>query len=431
MAAPSSAYQTEKLNFDSTTTEIDASLAKFLQNTTATTGDEWGDGYFNSGDSDATLKAKILSIFKLDELLRGYKTDKTGFVGMIRISPSVTTNYAYHSTSRLNGRRIVDATTGNIYDIFTDGGLHTKPFGDLQAILSIDSSNKDDLVINYPPRINNTVAYLYFRSSYYDDTTTRKLYMSQSENSGYSEVLSYGTLSAKSSASIKSDAISAIMTSGDYYFRVEVSNPEGTRTYDPFMANIRMAVATFKYDATYASSAVNGTEVVRYYTTRDLLDTENNQDQATQMFKDETSTPEHTENGFYVIDNMWYKYGYDVLYSDYYILEKGQAQAGGFPSGDPANIVVTDEGIYCNGFDEYNQSTADTEVNSGNYDPRTLYKEIVTNYETMVTTTTYYTTNEKVSYAQGGYYSVGEMVLGVTRQISVGASGVEIYDNIL
>ena len=431
MSAPETAYHTEKANFDTTTTEVDVYIAKFLENTTPPTGDDWGDGYFNSTDDDATKKSKILSIFKLDGLFRGKTTLKEGFIGYVRISPTPSDNSTYHASGRFSGRKLTDQVTGYTYELLNDGGLNTEPFGDIQSILGSDSTNKDDLVENYPPRISNTVLYLFFRSAYYSTTTVRKVYMSQQEQTGYSEILSYGTLAQKIYDSIKSEQISAILTSGDYYFKVEVTNEEGTKSYDPVLVTIRMNKATFKYDANYASEAVNGTEVIRYYTTRDLLDTENNQDQATQMFQDETTTPTHTENGFYVLDDMWYEYGYDTLYDDYYILTKGQTQAGGYPSGDPGNVVTTDEGIDCNGFDVFDQNTADAEVLSGNYDPRTIYKEIITDYETMVTTITYYTTAEKVSYAQQGYYSVGEMVLGVTRQIAVGANGSEIYDIIL
>ena len=70
--APSSAYQTSKAKAvlatgaDTFTSYRDLLLAKFLQNTTATTGDDWGDGYFNSADDAATRIAKIKALFKID-----------------------------------------------------------------------------------------------------------------------------------------------------------------------------------------------------------------------------------------------------------------------------------------------------------------------------------------------------------------------------
>ena len=265
MAAPSSAYQTEKLNFDSTTTEIDASLAKFLQNTTATTGDEWGDGYFNSGDSDATLKAKILSIFKLDELLRGYKTDKTGFVGMIRISPTTTDNYNYHATSRLNGRRITDATTGNIYDIFTDAGLNTKPF--LSINTSIDNTTSD--LANNGFKIT-----LDYRSSYHNATTAYGVRWRKQGDTTYNTI-TIGTLAekikeVKSAFSVDVDPLDILYVEAPYTYEILafITNSEGTIESPMNNVAISPISETLAFGTTTTNAHLYGTNAIYYRSRR-------------------------------------------------------------------------------------------------------------------------------------------------------------------
>ena len=81
------------------------------------------------------------------------------------------------------------------------------------------------------------------------------------------------------------------------------------------------------------------------------------------------------------------------------------------------------EPITCNGFDAYEQSAADTRVNSNNYNTRLLYIQYIgeTPYA--------YTTDEYTTFAQAGYYAVGEYVEGVTRRIQIGDAGVILYDS--
>ena len=70
MAAPQTAYQSQALKLKlGTATPLNIFIAKFLQNTTPTTGDTLGDGYFNSADNDSVRKDKILDIFKLDDFV--------------------------------------------------------------------------------------------------------------------------------------------------------------------------------------------------------------------------------------------------------------------------------------------------------------------------------------------------------------------------
>ena len=88
MAAPSSVYQTYKTRRRKAGTpvvDVDLYIAKFLQNTTPPSGDDWGDGYFNSTDTEAQKIAKIKDIFKIDGWVQVAKgtatTPEMGFIG--------------------------------------------------------------------------------------------------------------------------------------------------------------------------------------------------------------------------------------------------------------------------------------------------------------------------------------------------------------
>ena len=84
MAAPSSVYQTYKTRRRKAGTpdvDVDLYIAKFLQNTTPPSGDDWGDGYFNSTDTEAQKIAKIKDIFKIDGWNQAdYAEPKTGTI---------------------------------------------------------------------------------------------------------------------------------------------------------------------------------------------------------------------------------------------------------------------------------------------------------------------------------------------------------------
>ena len=157
MAAPSSAYQTEKANFDTTTTERDVYWAKLLQNTTPPIGENWGDGYFNSTDNDATKKSKILSIFRLDGILRGKTTLIEGFIGYVRTAPTVSDNAKHHANNRLSGVNITDEATGQTYQLLNDAGLNTSGHAALT-----------DNLVKYANLILQDV---FFRSAFYLDSS--------------------------------------------------------------------------------------------------------------------------------------------------------------------------------------------------------------------------------------------------------------------
>lgn len=117
MAAPQLVYSSKLLSF--------LPVAKLLHNSTTVNGtippdwlDIWGDGYFNSGDSDALKLAKIKSIFRLDFLFR----NNEGFIGAVATNG---TNINFHSNTRFSRYRL--QKDGITYIILNDAGLNRKP----------------------------------------------------------------------------------------------------------------------------------------------------------------------------------------------------------------------------------------------------------------------------------------------------------------
>ena len=423
MAAPTTSYYTESIRLKNNTNTQEVRRAKYMANTSP----DSSDGYFNANDSDEVKKSKIMAIFSLDKLLCSEKNGIKAFTGLIKINSS---NAKYHNINRKSNIRVSNGS--DIYAVMNDGGLNTLGKCGVYSVLSNSAPDKDSLYDNYPPRITDTIVFYSFNSSFYSDSTVCKVFI-QDENisNDWIEIYS-GTLSKKLSLIDKTDIIPYINKSGNHYFKTSITNEEGTLVSDIIAVFIKMSYATFKYSSTSASEAKeSGSNVSRYYNTRELLDAENNGSNATQMFKDETSNPEHTENGFYVLNSYWYKYGYDTLTDRYSILQKGLAEAGGYPVGDSGNIITTNEGISYNGYDKDEQSVANLEVNSNNYESGVIFKQIIANYETNPITETikFYTDDTFTTYASQGYYSIGEYVNGVTREISVSGNGDMIYDN--
>ena len=138
MAAPSTVYKdymTRRRKGGTTPVDIDLYIAKFLQNTTPPSGDNWGDGYFNAADIPPTAadwsaaNAKIKSIFKVDGFLCVPKgTTENGFIGFCYSRTSG--NGLYHKTERFSGVR-VPTTVNASAELLNDGGLNRKPVSDV------------------------------------------------------------------------------------------------------------------------------------------------------------------------------------------------------------------------------------------------------------------------------------------------------------
>ena len=363
--------------------------------------------------------------FYLDKIVR-YKDGSIFYFGGACFVGSE--NSKFHTSARI----------GKLFDgieLYTDGGLNTLGFAAIQTVLASSADNKDSDVNMHPPRINNSVVFAYFKSAYYAASTLiLEMEVEGLSDSWYTIFTDY--LAEKLDTEYKSGVIGgALSKSGIHKFRAKLTNSEGTWISGLISIDIKMAIFYLKYDASYASGSKTGIDVTRYANTRYLLNAEDNGTDATQLFKDETASPEHTAYGFYYsnVEDKWYKYGYDTLTDRVCILAKGVLQPGGYPPGDPANIIINDYAINCNGFDKFDQSTANTQVLSNNYNPVDIYMEDKTDYELdpPLYTVTYFQDAEKTAYASEGYYAVGEWVFGVTREIQVGPEGAQIYDNIL
>lgn len=137
MAAPSSVYRDLKLVDTTTVDDRELYVAAYLQNTTPTSGSEWGTGYFNASDipvgSDdrTTANEKIKSIFKLDAIYpvaSGSTTTGAGFIGGISCDAAgnlIGTNAQYHSGSRYSGL-IYQSGSAAWYRLLNDGGLNRR-----------------------------------------------------------------------------------------------------------------------------------------------------------------------------------------------------------------------------------------------------------------------------------------------------------------
>ncbi len=152
MAAPTNAYSLKKLKAKKDTNVYDTYLAKFLVNTTPTSGDTWGDGYFNSTDDDATKKSKILDIFKLDGWIRVNNGSEDVFAGYVNTGSE---NEAYHNPNRIGVLKL--SKDGTVKKVFNDAGLNT-----------LGECTTGTNILKYANMILHNV---YFKSSYYNLST--------------------------------------------------------------------------------------------------------------------------------------------------------------------------------------------------------------------------------------------------------------------
>lgn len=162
MAAPSSVYKdfkTRRRKAGTPDVDIDLFIAKFLQNTTPPSGDDWGDGYFNSTDTEAEKIAKIKGIFKIDGWVQVAKgtatTPDMGFIGYCNSRTSG--NGLYHKTERFSGVRVPTSAQASA-ELLNDGSLNLMGTCSISAVASDLENNA----------INVTGV---FRSSFYNPTT--------------------------------------------------------------------------------------------------------------------------------------------------------------------------------------------------------------------------------------------------------------------
>jgi hypothetical protein len=272
MSAPETAYHTEKANFDTTTTEVDVYIAKFLENTTPPTGDDWGDGYFNSTDDDATRKSKILSIFKLDGLFRGKTTLKEGFIGYVKISPTPSDNSTYHASGRFSGRKLTDQTTGYTYELLNDGGLNTKPF--LTVNTGIDNTKSD--LANNGFKIT-----LDYRSAYHIDTSSYGIRWRKQGDTTYNTVdlaVVLGIIGKKIKVSLTDyvidvDPLDILYVEAPYTYEILafITNTEGTKEFQMNNVTIIPIELSLAFGTTPENAYLYGT-TTSYYMSRRIAE---------------------------------------------------------------------------------------------------------------------------------------------------------------
>lgn len=366
----------------------------------------------------AISNADLKSLFKIDKLFQLSNGTKSGFVGAVISSGS---NYQYHASSRLSGFKMGG------YNLLKDAGLNRKGDASIIKVLNTQTGDYNSSIDNYPPRIDDTRIFYWLYSPIYNATTGALVYASK-DNSTWTQIGSYGSLSADASTVQYIDNPSYINVSGNMYFKATITNEEGVFTSDIYTAAIRMAVSVMKYDANEASYAyLYGTNRNVYRNTRDFLDYANNE-VPTRLYKDENTPPTNQDSGYFVLGDYWYEYGYNGELGYMAILQKGLCEAGSWPSGDPNNITHDYEQVDYSGFDKFDLSSAEYEVNSGNYEYGSLYLDHVVDYENNTDIVYAYSDSGRTVFAGEGYYVCGEMVLGITRELQVDNLGVVIWD---
>lgn len=283
MAAPTTAYITEKGrngladSASSMTAVKDVSLAKYIQNTTPTTGEDWGDGYFNAADSLAERDAKIRDIFKIDGfavMVEG-DGDKT-FVGFCysRTSP----NGLYHKTERFSGVKVPIATNTTA-ELLIDAGLNRK------GTLTINSgiTNAESDLANNGFKIT-----LDYRSSFYNATTAYGIQWRKQGDTPYNSK-TIGTIAtkvkeSKSAFSIDVDPTDTLFVEAPFVYEINafITNEEGTILGALNNVTIVPITLSLYYGTTRENAYLYGT-AVNYYKSRRL-------DEGATLYSNSTAT---------------------------------------------------------------------------------------------------------------------------------------------
>ena len=283
MAAPSTVYKdymARRRKAGTPDVDIDLYIAKFLQNTTAQTGDNWGDGYFNAADIPPTAadwsaaNAKIKSIFKVDGFLCVPKgTTENGFIGFCYSRTSG--NGLYHKTERFSGVR-VPTTAHADAELLNDGGLNVMGECSISAVTS-DLENNAFLVTGV------------FRSSFYNSTTAYGIKWSgfarKYTGAGGIEAattwtrdIDKGTIAPK--VKVTDTAVSYVepiidpmynlLAGEEYVITPYITNEEGRKEGAPITHLMSGIAASMGYGISALAAAANGTTETVYKWERGL-----------------------------------------------------------------------------------------------------------------------------------------------------------------
>lgn len=295
MAAPSSVYKdfkTRRRKAGTPDVDIDLFIAKFLQNTTAQTGDNWGDGYFNAADIPPTAadwsaaNTKIKSIFKVDGFLCVPKgTTENGFIGFCYSRTSG--NGLYHKTERFSGVR-VPTTVNASAELLNDAGLNVKGTLAINTGITNATSNLASNGFNIT---------LDFRSSYYNATTAYGIKWRKQGDTPYNSV-TIGTLAAKikeskTAFSVDVDPTDTLFVEAPNIYEINafITNEEGTILGALNNVTIVPITLSLYYGTTRENAYANGT-AVNYYKSRRL-------DEGATLY-DNLSATDPVAAGFYM-----------------------------------------------------------------------------------------------------------------------------------
>lgn len=382
-----------------------------------------GEYKFVTPVSPYATEEELKSLFKLDGVMK--KIDENGeMLAFCGYTTPNSYNSHYHKVSRRG-------ITFKIENLYYDGGVNRYADSQIVKVLNTETDNVDSLVENYPPTVTSSRVFFWFYSPIFNPLSSGLIEVS-SDNVNWFTLFTKGSMSANTETqNAYYDNSPFFATAGTYYLRITATNDEGSKTDVNYTVVIGYASDIMKYNLSNASDAFNGsfTKVV-YRNTREYIayDSGANYDASILYLKNsQTNEFEVAPTGYYVLDNTWYYFGYNTELNRYSIISRGLCQPGGYPSGDPGNIVHNFELVTASGYGRDSLSTARTEVLSGNYDYRDLYLEQVVNYETSTEIWYAWSDENHTVQASVGYYVFGEKVLGITRELVV-ESGVVVDD---
>lgn len=281
MSAPSSAYHTQKalagIASGASTFSEERSLfvGRFLQNTTPTTGDVWGDGYYNSTDTDAEKLAKIKGIFKLDGLANFQKSDGTiGFIGFCNSRTSA--NGLFHNwnndtspfVARGSGMKLVTTEVSD-GEMLNDAGLNCKaekPLFKIQGGIAT--------LINV---LNNSIKLrAWFRSAYYCPTTSHSVDAANEDNLNVVVSTELGTIGVKEEKTYTGEeyivADTMIFYVGEtYVLTLTATNSEGSITSSTLSLSPAPAAVNLKFGSTLGA-AIGTVSASTIYINRRITD---------------------------------------------------------------------------------------------------------------------------------------------------------------
>lgn len=384
MAAPSTVYKDFKARRRKAGTpdvDIDLFIAKFLQNTTPPSGDNWSDGYFNSTDTEAQKIAKIKDIFKIDGWVQVAKgtatTPEMGFIGYCNSRNSG--NGLYHKTERFSGVRVPTSAQASA-ELLNDAGLNVK--GTL-AINSGITNTESDLANN------GFKITLDFRSSYYNSTTAYGVQWRKQGDTPYNTVNLASPPAAKikeskTAFSVDVDPTDTLFVEAPFVYEINafITNEEGTILGALNNVTIVPITLSLYYGTTRENAYANGT-AVNYYKSRRL-------DEGATLY-DNSSATDPVAAGFYMDKSGTAPYFYYECDADGIVIGIGEYN----PSA--TRVLYEPSGL---GSTEAN---AITDANSTSWVPKyTIYLD---------NDGYWYANSTGVTLAADGYYVVGDSEL--------------------